>query len=1077
MSTDCCVKVDESDREQIVFRGDSRFLSQIGYHKTRTAATKMTRLSLTDGSIDKSTSTRRGEVPLISRHILFCGSRKLISSRHKYKLGSSSFTTALAMILMLSIVQRKQISCSATGVISELPPASGLETQQQQQETKTNLQQVINRNINSETWRLREENNKQAKVEQIGSTFGDWDAINLPASVLASASPVTVTAANERHAAMDSLALSLAQAENSKKLELGKTKRGASVGINTIYAKENDANDTHEDSDDDNDDDQDEDDDDNQSANQSKLPSKQKEVAPEAAIATGAGPSSDTLTLTARTGTADAVGVTRGGGIGAGGHSGSSASSHETSDASDGSPITGELSPVLPEQQQQHHHHQRPLENRKCNLIGATSGDSTVESVANTKDDARGGDEYELVGVSLDRRRVRRSVVGANELEENRRQPPAGSLGKLQREQMKLEESAADGNGGQIPSKKLEKTASAATEAPTTGAAKAQNWHLATPTPKTTATTSTTTTAAAMGSAAGDGEELVDRKEFQLPGLSGGFHHRRRQRKPASASSSSMGNYDKFVEEEAKARYESEEEEDENNDSSLPLARSRVTSDHLWPAGQTQSQYDERSLDRLPELSSSPVQNEQSLLSTTRSQQSNNHQLMVGEEDDDGMSTERSRHNNNHNDNHLHQARKANKLELDGAPPLEADNLFLADSSARSPSEYWLTASHELLLASNELDNEELEEQEDEEDGDDNADPDPTIVDRTNVWPLDFNDIDLDERLMLAEETRRRKLHRLRVNLQHKRQARLLRHRRAKSAPAVQTIYFGGFFPWLTDESEQISDGSQVVSGGGGGSSSSGGGSGSETTTNLAAPYMKQKQRSKLKHRKSGGGEEQVRLEKYQQKQRQHQQESSTATAVTSSWFSSYGGSRRSPESESLLLSKGTDDDSGGDAGSSAGNSNQSMGASSSLPSAIHDHQELESTQHATSIPRAKTIETQETSTKLPTSATTAGDSAAMMMAAAAAAANHQHSQLMTPVVNGNSNSNYNYNYAATSGSAPSAEARHQLGKSILPAVRLALDHININSSVLGGYRLEVVPRDTQVSYRPFSFSPLLHTV
>lgn len=54
-----------------------------------------------------------------------------------------------------------------------------------------------------------------------------------------------------------------------------------------------------------------------------------------------------------------------------------------------------------------------------------------------------------------------------------------------------------------------------------------------------------------------------------------------------------------------------------------------------------------------------------------------------------------------------------------------------------------------------------------------------------------------------------------------------------------------------------------------------------------------------------------------------------------------------------------------------------------------------------------------------------------------------------------------------------SSENRHQLGRFILPAVRLALDHINTNKSVLSSYKLEIVPRDTQVSYseliRPFS--------
>lgn len=43
---------------------------------------------------------------------------------------------------------------------------------------------------------------------------------------------------------------------------------------------------------------------------------------------------------------------------------------------------------------------------------------------------------------------------------------------------------------------------------------------------------------------------------------------------------------------------------------------------------------------------------------------------------------------------------------------------------------------------------------------------------------------------------------------------------------------------------------------------------------------------------------------------------------------------------------------------------------------------------------------------------------------------------------------------------------RHQLGRSILPAVRLALDHINKNKTILPSYRLEIMPRDTQVSSR-----------
>lgn len=49
------------------------------------------------------------------------------------------------------------------------------------------------------------------------------------------------------------------------------------------------------------------------------------------------------------------------------------------------------------------------------------------------------------------------------------------------------------------------------------------------------------------------------------------------------------------------------------------------------------------------------------------------------------------------------------------------------------------------------------------------------------------------------------------------------------------------------------------------------------------------------------------------------------------------------------------------------------------------------------------------------------------------------------------------------------SENRHQLGMFILPAVRLALDHINSNHSILSAYKLEVVPRDTQVSYLSFS--------
>lgn len=47
-----------------------------------------------------------------------------------------------------------------------------------------------------------------------------------------------------------------------------------------------------------------------------------------------------------------------------------------------------------------------------------------------------------------------------------------------------------------------------------------------------------------------------------------------------------------------------------------------------------------------------------------------------------------------------------------------------------------------------------------------------------------------------------------------------------------------------------------------------------------------------------------------------------------------------------------------------------------------------------------------------------------------------------------------------------SSSGRYQLGRFLLPAVRLALDHINKNSTLLSSYRLEIVPRDTQVSNR-----------
>lgn len=67
-----------------------------------------------------------------------------------------------------------------------------------------------------------------------------------------------------------------------------------------------------------------------------------------------------------------------------------------------------------------------------------------------------------------------------------------------------------------------------------------------------------------------------------------------------------------------------------------------------------------------------------------------------------------------------------------------------------------------------------------------------------------------------------------------------------------------------------------------------------------------------------------------------------------------------------------------------------------------------------------------------------------------------------------NVNNNY-YNMANYSGTATSSKvARYnnysQLGKIIMPAVNLALDHINKNGSILRSYKLAIVPEDTQVS-------------
>lgn len=71
--------------------------------------------------------------------------------------------------------------------------------------------------------------------------------------------------------------------------------------------------------------------------------------------------------------------------------------------------------------------------------------------------------------------------------------------------------------------------------------------------------------------------------------------------------------------------------------------------------------------------------------------------------------------------------------------------------------------------------------------------------------------------------------------------------------------------------------------------------------------------------------------------------------------------------------------------------------------------------------------------------------------------ASHQEKQHQSPPAQPQASTSANTQYT-------SSETRHQLGKFILPAVRLALDHINTNRSILSAYKLEVVPRDTQVS-------------
>lgn len=57
-----------------------------------------------------------------------------------------------------------------------------------------------------------------------------------------------------------------------------------------------------------------------------------------------------------------------------------------------------------------------------------------------------------------------------------------------------------------------------------------------------------------------------------------------------------------------------------------------------------------------------------------------------------------------------------------------------------------------------------------------------------------------------------------------------------------------------------------------------------------------------------------------------------------------------------------------------------------------------------------------------------------------------------------------NNNIRPISGPSP-LNNYNQLGKLVLPAVRLALEHINRNRTLLRNYRLEIVPSDTQVSF------------
>lgn len=80
--------------------------------------------------------------------------------------------------------------------------------------------------------------------------------------------------------------------------------------------------------------------------------------------------------------------------------------------------------------------------------------------------------------------------------------------------------------------------------------------------------------------------------------------------------------------------------------------------------------------------------------------------------------------------------------------------------------------------------------------------------------------------------------------------------------------------------------------------------------------------------------------------------------------------------------------------------------------------------------------------------------------ASAPASTSASGSLLSTPTTSVSSFNNLQY----TATSSSTSENRHQLGRFILPAVRLALDHINNNNTILGSYKLEIVPRDTQVS-------------